>query len=132
MTTEQLLTPRYKVIAEWPDNTFDIGQILTESDMVEDWLQTDNFLHGFKLSEVEKYPHLFQKLEWHEDRNAGELPMYVKTGSGNRVAKAKFDLTETSAYYMFLDDEIHPYSPFGWLPADESEYQQYLITNSKQ
>lgn len=53
---KHLLIPRKKVIADWPANTFDIGQILVKSDLVEDWLQTDNFLHGVKLSSAEKFP----------------------------------------------------------------------------
>lgn len=80
MTTEELLKPRYKVIADWPDNLFNLGDILIESDIVEDWVQTDNFLHGLNKSSVDKYPHLFCRLEWWEERKPEDMPKYIKWG----------------------------------------------------
>lgn len=72
MTTEELLQPRFKVIANFPDNTRNIGDIIYVdnkkekywSDNYEKWLST--------------FPHLFKKLEWFEDRKVEDLPEYLK------------------------------------------------------
>jgi hypothetical protein len=67
MTPEELLRPRYKVIAEFP--------------RIEDFegCEIDNII--ITLSEdnlYEKYPHLFKKLGWWEDRKEEDMPMYLK------------------------------------------------------
>jgi hypothetical protein len=127
MTPEQLLAPRYEVIAEDTTGDFVKGQILVRDD--EDILFSNYF--GFEISEdtIKALPHLFNPLQWWEQRKVNEMPKYVKTGSGNRIAKARFDMQDTSAYFMFLDHEVHPYSPSGWFPATEEEYNKYI--NSK-
>ena len=55
MTTEELLTPRYIIIADYPNNFFGkVGDIITPSSFeceadFYDW-------------ELDKYPHLFKEL----------------------------------------------------------------------
>lgn len=131
MSVEELLKPRYKVIAEWPESTFEIGQIITKSDLVEDWLQTDNFLHGFKLSAVEKYPHLFKKLEWWEERKLEDMPKYVRwdykpgcDGAHMKNLIAKVDGWVQASYGVISQGQTT--SSHFWLPATEQEYNDYL------
>lgn len=54
MTVKQLLQPRYKVIADYPDSPHEIDDILE--------LTTNNW----RICEC--YPHIFKKLEWWENR----------------------------------------------------------------
>lgn len=77
MTTEQLLKPRYEVIADYPFNPYQIG------DLVENIADTSVFLyarikdvdHLSSSSEIlDKYPHLFRKLNWWEKRKAEDMP----------------------------------------------------------
>jgi len=63
---DDLLRPRYKVIADYPDNEFEVGEILPD-DVVSN-----------EEDEILKYPHLFKKLEWWEERQISEMPEYVK------------------------------------------------------
>jgi predicted transcriptional regulator len=76
MKIEELLQPRFKVIANFPDSTRNIGDIIYVdnkkekywSENYEKWLST--------------FPHLFKKLEWFEDRKIEDLPEYLKDHIG--------------------------------------------------
>ena len=60
LSVEELLKPRYKCIADFPDSSWIIGEITTDGN----W--------------SEKYPDVFRELEWWEHRNPEEMPKYVK------------------------------------------------------
>lgn len=113
MSIEDLMQPRYKVVADYPDSLSDIGTIIQENNSSKEWFDS-----------LEDYPHIFKHLEWYEERKVADMPKYVKAPTG-RIAKAKFDLNGTSAYFMYLDGEIIPYSPIRWLPATLEEYNAY-------
>lgn len=71
LSVDELLKPRYKVIADYPNASFKVGSV---------W-ETDIAVHYAQMSDeldFDKYPHLFQKLHWAEERELGELPEYVK------------------------------------------------------
>jgi len=71
MTTEELLIPRYEVIADYPNNTFGkIGDIITPQSF-----ESEDDFYDWELG---KYPHLFRSLHWAEKRELNELPKYVK------------------------------------------------------
>jgi hypothetical protein len=87
MSIEELLKPRYKVIALWPGATMiNVGDIFMPG-MVNAklcWrrvgeqyghLSVTPTIHG-----PEFYPHLFRSLEWWEERNDVELPGYIRFG----------------------------------------------------
>jgi hypothetical protein len=70
-TIEQLLQPRYKVIADYPGNVQPIGHIHSctgDEQSIRYWCE-----------EKEKYPQVFQRLEWWEHRTDSELPRYLKS-----------------------------------------------------
>ena len=73
MTAEELLKPRFEVIADYPNNEFGkVGDILDR-----DWGHYPNgeeFEPEWKISD---YPHLFRKLEWWEKRTEDEMPKKV-------------------------------------------------------
>lgn len=87
LTKEELLKPRYRVIAGYFFNPYSIGDILKQSPHgglyvtrhqqlvdgvpvdIEDYVSEESVL---------KYPHLFRKLEWHDGLKESELPEYVK------------------------------------------------------
>ena len=68
----ELLKPRFKVIADYPESKFKVGEIiqLTWNDPFPD-------KYGGYETFYNKYPHLFKKLEWWEDRKESEMPQYV-------------------------------------------------------
>jgi hypothetical protein len=83
MTAEQLLKPRFQVIADYPFNPHAIGAILEAK--IESIHQTtypyrnefgetvncENYCH---ISSFEKLPHLFRKLNWWEKRKKEDMP----------------------------------------------------------
>jgi hypothetical protein len=69
MTAEQLLKPRFEVIADYPDCKFKIGDILNQDGVLYDHKEPQTIELNPAL-----YPHLFQKLNWWEHRKAEEMP----------------------------------------------------------
>lgn len=67
MSNEDLLKPRYKVIADYPDSTFSIGDVLMTD--------VNSF---FRKHCLLGYPAIFRKPEWWEEREEKDMPEYVK------------------------------------------------------
>lgn len=118
MTTEELLQPRFKVIANFPDNTRNIGDIIYVDNKKEKYW-SDNFEKWLST-----FPHLFRKLKWFEDRAIEDLPEYLK--DKNEIYKVyKYDLS----YSMF---SVKVYEKSGYiltlflynvLPSNKEEYE---------
>lgn len=66
MTTKELLRPRYKVIADYPQSIYEVGYV------IELYHKTNPVVEGQK-GFYDMYPHLFKKLEWWEERTAEEI-----------------------------------------------------------
>ncbi len=78
MKAEELLIPRYKVIATWPECEFSRNEILIE-------FQEENNKEKSFAGETFNFhdhpahwPHLFQELKWWEERKIQDLPPFVK------------------------------------------------------
>lgn len=137
MTTEQLMIPRVKVKMDYPSSQFEVGDILYR-DYATSWIykvtevvytQDETFLNAIPETDITKYPHIFQPMQWWEDREIGDLPMYLKDNKcGCIVIKvheySKEDngrfVSEANAGCGFLSNIIY------WLPATEAEYLEYL------
>lgn len=70
MSNEDLMKPRYKVIADYPGNYRLIGEIFSAVG--------DSYSVKYWCAEKDKYPHLFQRLEWWQERNLEDMPQFVK------------------------------------------------------
>ena len=72
---EKLLQPRYKVIADYPRNKYyenvEVGEI------IEAW-HPNKILQDNRTGFYGKYPHIFKELEWGEEREIEDMPMYLK------------------------------------------------------
>lgn len=68
LSTEELMRPRYKVIASYPKTIFKPDEIISIHGMHGDIIFCDST--GPRYSD---YPHLFKKLAWHEYRTLDEL-----------------------------------------------------------
>ena len=81
MTAKQLLLPRFEVIADYPNSIYNIGDVLELKEITNSKIfhNNENFLVGnfFNQEELEKYPHLFKKLQWYEKRKEEEMPKKV-------------------------------------------------------
>lgn len=142
MTTEELLYPRYKVIERWPDmgvSGYHAGQIVTL--MQKDggqWCKKERDLTTYEAF-FEGYPHLFQRLEWWQERKPDDMPQYVKCllfdfkfkkGEIIKVAKWLESFGPTLRFYPDCTDKItlHPHV---YEPATEADYNAYLQTTNQ-
>lgn len=71
MNIEQLMQPKYEVIADYPEQKDSIGFIYEGDGWSKFW-----------WNEMERCPAIFRKLQWWEHRKPEEMPEYVKTESG--------------------------------------------------
>lgn len=108
MTKEELLKPRYKVVADYPEPKYyrhiRVGEIISNLNISD-----ENYLKSF--------PNLFKKLEWWEERDEKDLPKYFRNDYGvHRIQKP-----------------IKEYAQHNWYiePATEQEYNDYIKTKNK-
>lgn len=124
LTPEELLKPRYKVIADYPNSSDKVGSVYTLD-------------HEGQSVFYDKYPHLFRPLSWWEERAESDLPEYVKV---NKDTRGLLDL-ETFGQYLKEGTIIKVRRWFGTSPfythkefvlacyvdpATEDEYNQYV------
>lgn len=128
----EMLNPRYKVLAEYPDNKFgDIGNVVKlvkgkEGKWKYSWYDYDGLYFQYE-SFFQEYPHLFKKLEWWEDRKPEELPDYIKGILESKEVFLKKELIENGFKYKWLDrDGYNMMHISKFMPSDESEYKQSL------
>lgn len=109
-----LLAPRYKVIADWPLSELSetrIGQIFEIT-------ITDVATLDVVLPLYDKYPHLFRKLEWWEERKPEEMPEYAYDNENGGIGKVRRVLDR--GLCIKQRDNLVP-----WIyckPATEEEY----------
>src|SRR6185369_13508036 len=131
MTIEELLKPRYKVIADYTDSMFSVGGII-----IEDWQDADLwYCRDYKNEEywfpkndvIENFPHLFKKLEWWEERDFDLSGMFVRFGALDKQ-HAYYKLIKPSDYrYGFWEmGGNYTYPLHESFPATEQEYDNYI------
>jgi hypothetical protein len=69
MTPEELMKPRYKVIADYPGSTSPVGEIIELPSLK--WIYNENEPCGEDYFNA--WPRIFKKLEWWEGRTLDEL-----------------------------------------------------------
>lgn len=74
MTTEELLRPRFEVIADYPKLSYNVGRILTPVKDNSNIYDCTDAPSSEVISYPEKYPHLFKKLNWWEHRKVEDMP----------------------------------------------------------
>lgn len=76
MTTEDLMKPRYKVIALWPNTAYQVGEIIHIEALPLPKSAEEMF---------QQYPHLFKPLQWWEDREEKDMPEYLKVNKRGKL-----------------------------------------------
>jgi hypothetical protein len=77
LTREELMKPRYKVIADFPASSYLIGEVKTWEPIHQDPAEWAAF--------YEQYPAIFRRMYWWEDRTIDTLPLFVRyIGYGSR------------------------------------------------
>lgn len=77
MNAKELLIPRFEVVETYPNCKFKKGDFLERiPNATNDWYNHNKSLIDAEilLEDIEKYPHLFQKLKWWENRTNEEMP----------------------------------------------------------
>ena len=115
MTVENLMMPRYKVIADYPgmDDSYEIGEVLKPA----------------YTGIVDAYPHLFRKLNWWEERKVEDMPEYVKWDVDIYPTWEKIMKVDKWNSNGSFDHENVTISVINCFPATEQQYNDYI--NSK-
>lgn len=119
MTPEELLKPRYKVIADYPESPYKIGDI----EFNGTWSDNDSLAN---------YPSIFRKLEWWEERDVKDMPGYLKDTGDGEVFKVREWLDYSMAVIWLNKNKkinhtgFHQANTEHFLPATESEYNEYI------
>lgn len=74
MTAQELLKPRFEIIADYPGLSYNIGRIIEpikEGSSIYDCFEAPA---SETIQFPEKYPHLFRKLNWWEKRGIEDMP----------------------------------------------------------
>lgn len=111
---KDLMKPRCKVIADYPDSRNEVGQIICD---------VTTYMEAF----YNKYPAIFRRLEWWEHRDVSDMPRYLKHSVGGFVLMVS-EYTMLNGKVLFKGHRVG--QPTSWyIPATEQEYNDYL--NSK-
>lgn len=121
MTPEELMKPRYKIIADYPGNVQDIGCVF-RSDLP---------------SYFNKFPAISQPLPWYAERKPEDMPEYVwykfmehSTPKCMKVDKQfTSSLGEKNDKGFCTSGEFYSYSKT--TPATSAEYEQYINSNKQ-
>jgi len=109
MTKEELLKPRWKVIADYPGALFEIGYVIAAYENGVAYI-----VEGDSYS-MNDFPALFKKLEWWEERKMEDMPEYIKYVTGT-FYKHLYKLENGR---MYFNQELHDHW-IGWLPIDKT------------
>lgn len=151
LTKEQLMAPRYKAtgtgINHYPGSYWEVGDIiqLTNFDRIagkvdDYWAEDEDGKHLEYESFFKAYPHLFQPLPWYAERKLEDLPEYVKVNTeatclflGNVLKVKLWKVNPAGWFYCWVEEdkaksmpELFKYSPDTFLPADLTDYEQYI------
>ena len=141
MTVEELLMPRYKVIADYPHNPYKVGDLLEEFTNTAFKLTVtyngnsmdETQANTYPASAIEKMPHLFRKLNWWEERTLDELMSvnyvritiytgYWRVGDVVNVTDYKID-TKNKKLEKYILDGTRQSIPERCEPATLEEYK---------
>lgn len=123
MTKEELLKPRYKVIADYPGSPYKIGDILfyMKSYSTVSYLPTTTYCD--KFIRIENYPHIFRKLEWWEEREEQDMPEYVKYVPKDKVLKVADKSEDCRLWHKDNEVEFRFIGSKNFLPSTKEEYE---------
>jgi hypothetical protein len=131
LTIEQLLRPRYKIIADYPGNPYEIGRIISFDRQRMIIMETESCVLLAPVEGFDSYPHLFELAHWSEGRTKEEFPEYVAFApkfKAEEIYKVEqLHTTEKGFVQSILcEGEIVPYSPGIYhRPATQEEYEAY-------
>ena len=141
-TKEQLLLPRYRVIADYPFSPHKIGDILERDTLPVVNIAGYNELGLIKYTQYSlpikvagNYPHLFAPVHWTENREKGEFPEYVLFDKTCVPAKVLSVRCDEQGFVIEVETDAEPgeyYRADIWdFPATQEEYEAYKQSKQK-
>lgn len=124
LSKEELLRPRYKVIANYPGTRYKIGMILK----YDDGMQNFDTPNKFSL-----YPAIFEQIHWWQYRIKEDMPSFLKYPSGNIYKVTEWVITDDGddTYFHYENDEKgigrHPATSY---PVTEEEFIMSINTKN--
>lgn len=148
MTTEDLLKPRYKVIADYLFSPYKIGNVIVceNHQYKQVHLATINVREMgenikqecfYDIEDCKLYPALFKPLAWYEDREVGDMPEYVKYDDGGVYKIDKWELNIVNELMpkridgIINANVIWHFKKKKSLPATLTEFDHYINSKSK-
>lgn len=125
LSKEELMKPRYKVVADYPGNGFKVGDILPDC---WDGKEFPEAIIDHSLDEVPKYPHLFKPLAWWEGRLPEDMPEYIKDEDGQIFKVAEYSNGDYIRLYKNFGDYERPiggHSLYELTPATIEDFNQF-------
>lgn len=137
LTTEELLRPRYKVIADFPGCSYEVDTVLYVDQSGELYSPTAGYsrtVTKVMQCDAEKYPAYIQPLPWWSDREISDMPEYVKLviyGKNSFVHKVEGWVGNNAHGTPMYDFKnrvgyVSPRSVTDLLPATLADYDEYL------
>lgn len=125
MTPEQLLQPRYEVIADYPNSTFYIGQIITfePKDPTDGWELAD-IADNKRICPA--YPNIFKRLSWHEHCKPEDMPEYVKLSDGEVFKVINYNSDKITCIVESWDGKKYNYTIRSFKPCTLQDYTDHL------
>lgn len=136
MDIQELLKPRILVIEPDTSGRWAKGDIYTFQREVAQtydwWINQEGKEVQFNF--FSSFPHLFKPLQWWEEREASEMPEYLK--SADRPEVYKISHWEMKAKIGFINEhevcDLQLFKPeYGYLPATKEEYESYINKSVK-
>lgn len=100
MTTEELLQPRYELIADYPGCSFLMNEIIS------------TYSPGW----FDHYPHLFRKLNWWEYRDEEDLLSRIKVVEGDDFTIHEVESWDAYHYVATIDSKNKSVIPLNICP----------------
>lgn len=116
---KKLLAARFEVIETYPNSPFLKGEVLHRINRATDDIYHTNPespVGGIEMFEIEKYPHLFRKMNWWEDRTADEMP--------NRIVS---HATDAKDIYEIIEWDME--CLIGWIDKQDKTVCSLLAFN---
>lgn len=138
LTVEQLLQPRYRVIADYPFSPYKVGDIIEPYEGQFPVLNIPGHdllgrikttQYGLPITEAEKYPNLLQRCHWSEGRTKEEFPEYLRYDDTSVADKVLSVKCNDAGFVVEIETEGEPglfYRPDIYdRPATREEYEAY-------
>lgn len=142
MSKEDLLKPRLKVMLDYPDSDYEVGQIIEFNsksafytgtmEWQTEWIKHKNGGGGMRcIKYFEPFPLIFKPMEWWEDRKLEDMPDFIRYGD-MAVYRVRWDFSGNNLGYIAWAADREDYClplQSHVRPATLEEYNEYRLLN---